>query len=70
MLFVLMTTSCGAYELITSQFWPLTQSVVTAEAFRGYLNILMTIAIVICTAVILLDACLRTAARLTLSWPP
>ncbi len=56
MLFVLTTTTCAAYELATTQFFPMTK---TREAFRGYMNLAMTAVMLVCMAIVLFSAIRR-----------
>ncbi|MFO0951733.1 MAG: hypothetical protein U0835_11410 [Isosphaeraceae bacterium] len=50
MLFVATTTATAGYYEITGKFWKMTQ---TRLAFRGWLNIGLTLMLLACAAVIL-----------------
>ena len=59
MLFVATTTATTGYYEITGKFWRMTQ---TGAAMRGWLNIGLTLMLLVCAAVILGSACMRWAA--------
>ncbi len=56
MLFVCITTTCGAWSLVTDQFVPLLSSVNGAERVRGAVDIGLTALIFTCFAVVLTQA--------------
>ena len=57
MIFVGITTTTAAYELITTVFWPLTRLQDNpSEVFRGYLDTVLTIIMVACLAIFMVTA--------------
>ena len=57
MVFVGITTTTAAYELITTVFWPLTRLQDNpSEVFRGYLDTVLTIIMVTCLVVFMVTA--------------
>ncbi|MBI4551248.1 MAG: carbon starvation protein A [Candidatus Latescibacteria bacterium] len=57
MLFVATTTTTAGVQLITDTFWPLTRLENNpSEVFRGYLDTSLTIIMLVCLAIILIDA--------------
>ena len=56
MLFVATTTATTGYYEITGKFWKMTQ---TGSALRGWLNIGLTMMLLVCAAVILGSACMK-----------
>jgi carbon starvation protein len=59
MVFVAITTITGAVELITSQFLPWTRGGSPGEAIRGYVDIALTVLMLVCLMVIVADAVRR-----------
>ena len=59
MCFVALTTIWGAVELMRDQFWQWTQSADTAVVLRGYLNIGLTLLMLVCLVVIVSEATRR-----------
>jgi carbon starvation protein len=59
MLFVTTTTSCAGWELVTVRFRALAASADPAVSFRGWLNIVLTVAMLACVLVILGASALR-----------
>jgi len=56
MLFVLVTTGTAAWEMVTTTFLNWTQSEVVSEKIRGYVDISLTLFIVMCVAVVMIAA--------------
>ena len=56
MLFVATTTATTGYYEITGKFWKMTQ---TGAALRGWLNIGLTLMLLVCAAVILSSAFMK-----------
>jgi carbon starvation protein len=56
MSFVIVTTTTAAYQLIFDNFLPLTRSGDASAVFRGYLNIIMTVVMIGCVTLTLIDA--------------
>jgi len=56
MVFVLITTSTAAWEMVTTTFLKWAQSPVAAERTRGIVDISLTVVIVVCVSIVLLEA--------------
>lgn len=56
MLFVLVTTGTAAWEMVTTTFLNWTRSEVVSEKIRGYVDISLTLFIVMCVAVVMIAA--------------
>lgn len=56
MCFVVFTTTCGAVELVRTQFWEWATSAEAALKFRGYLDISLTVVMLLCLLVVLFSA--------------
>lgn len=56
MLFVILTTTTAAVELMSGTFLQWTRGADSAQAFRGYLNIVLTGTMLFCLLIVLLDA--------------
>lgn len=56
MVFVLITTSTAAWEMVTATFLKWAQSPVAAERTRGIVDISLTVVIVVCVSIVLLEA--------------
>ncbi len=59
MTFVLITTTCAAYSLCVDQFLPLTSSGDAGKVFRGYMNLSLTLVMLVCMATVLTAAARR-----------
>jgi hypothetical protein len=58
MLFVTATTVSAGVQLI-ERFWALTSSTVPGDPFKGYLNVFLIIAMMVCVAIILWESVRR-----------
>ena len=56
MCFVMVTTICGALELLRSQFLPWMHSALPADRTRGFVDAGLTLFLLVCLAVVLFDA--------------
>lgn len=56
MVFVLITTSTAAWEMVTTTFLKWAQSPLAAERTRGIVDISLTVVIVVCVSIVLLEA--------------
>ena len=56
MLFVLVTTGTAAWEMVTTTFLNWTRSEVVSEKIRGYVDISLTLFIIMCVAVVMIAA--------------
>jgi len=63
MVFVIITTVSGAYELMVTQFLPWSHSSNPSEALRGVVDLSLTVMMLICLVVILSDAGWRALRR-------
>jgi len=59
MVFVLITTSTAAWEMVTTTFWKWAMSQDRAERMRGWVDISLTVVISICVGVVLVEAVRR-----------
>jgi carbon starvation protein len=55
MLFVTATTMTAGFQLI-ERFWALTKSTVPGDPFKGYMNVFLIIAMMVCVAIILWES--------------
>jgi carbon starvation protein len=54
--FVLLTTTTAAWEMVTTTFWKWTQSADAGERMRGYADIGLTVFIVVCVGIVIVEA--------------
>ena len=59
MCFVLLTTTTAAWEMVTTTFWSWTQSSSAGERMRGYADIGLTVFIVVCVGIVIVEALRR-----------
>ncbi len=70
MLFVLTTTTTAGYYEITGKFWNMIKTGKPAVVLQGWLNIGLTVMLLVCAAVILASGCARWLAMLNRTEPP
>jgi carbon starvation protein len=59
MCFVLLSTTTAAWEMVTTTFWSWTQSSSAGERMRGYADIGLTVFIVVCVGIVIVEALRR-----------